>query len=48
MFDTEASGTALEASGELLYPEGGGNTSLLYIILCDNSCNALEGKSPSF
>lgn len=43
----EASGTALEASGGLVYQEGGGNTSLLYIILCNNSCNALEGKSPS-
>lgn len=48
MFDREASETALEASGELLYQEGGGSTSLLYIILCNNSCKALQGKSPSF
>lgn len=48
MFDREASGAALEASGELLYQEKGGNRSLLYIILYNNSCNALEGKSPRF
>lgn len=48
MLGREASGTALEASGEQLYLEGGGNISLLYIILCNNSCSALEGKSPSF
>lgn len=44
----EASGTALEAPGESVYQEGGGNASLLYNILCNNSCNALEGKPPSF
>lgn len=32
MFDREASGTALKASGELLYQEGEENTSLLYVI----------------